>query len=302
MTNSTIRVSLFAVILLATDAAAVEFKFAPPDGLECDQYLKTSSVTELKGIGDDVPKREDVSDSVAHAKYEKAPTGYKVKTTIKSVDMTRDGKPAVDPVSKLLAGREFTMDVQSNGKASDVHGYDDFIDAVLASVPAEVRTMVSKSLNADSMANREIMEWNSRVGDFVGKQAEAGDVWEGDSEYPLPTGPVKFKSLTRISKIEDRAGHPIVTLNFTYAADGAATRKMMDDVQKGLKPLTKGIEVKIGEPSIQGTGERVIDASTMSIERESISRTITMPMDVPEKGRATMVRTETHEYKFKCNK
>jgi hypothetical protein len=192
------------------------------------------------------------------------------------------------------------MDLDSEGKVTDLHGYDAVIKDLLAALPPETRQQMEKVLTVESFRERETADWKGRVADFVGLEVEQGQVIESDTEFPLPSGALKFKTLTRFSKIENRGGRPMVTIHFAYAADGAGAKAMMERVLKDIAGLNNGLEFKVDEPTVQGGGERVIDASTMTIETETIARTIAMPMDVPGHGKAVMVRTESRTYRNTC--
>lgn len=292
-------VSVLGILASASTVAAVEFRFAPADGLECDQHYNSSVI---KDVGDAAPRREDTTESITHLKFEKVAQGYRVTATTKSWQMKRDGKPVDHPMTKLLIGREIVLDVGADGVLKNVHGYDDLLKDMMTTLPPEAQKAMAGVLNAEMMRNREIAEWNGRIAGFVGKNAEEGDVWEGEDEFSLPTGPIKFTSLTQFSRIDVRDGRPMVTINFAYAADGKAAKKMMEHVQQGLSPMGAEIPTTAAEPTIRGGGERVVDASTMNIEREKVKRVISAPLQMPGGSQAVMTRTETKEYAFKCNK
>ena len=292
---------VLSTIFIAASAGpsgAVEFKFAPADGLECVQNLKTSRSSKIQGV--DEAKREEVSQSVTNLKYEKVADGYRVTSTIQSAENKRDGKVVEDPFTKVLVGRRLVSDIASNGELKDVHGYDELVRDLLAQVPAEARPTMEKVMTTENLREREKAEWNGRIAEFVGKEAKEGDIWDAESEVPLPTGAVKFTTATRVSKVEEKDGRPMVTINFAYGADGTAAKAMMDRVLKDLAGLAQGLEIATEEPSITGGGVRVVDASTMTIERETVSRVISMPVDIPQVGKKVMIRTETKEYGTKC--
>lgn len=285
------------LIASAQATAAVEFRFAPPDGLECDQYYKSRVI---KDLGVAAPRRADATESVTHLKFEKVAQGYRVTATTQSGQMTRDGNAVDDPITKVLIGREIVMDIGSDGVLLEVHGYDEFLKDLMATLPPDAQKALAGTLNAEVLRNREIAEWNGRIAAFVGKTVNEGDVWESEDEFTLPTGPVRFTSLTEFSRIDVRAGRPMVTINFAYAADGDAARKMMETVRQGLSGLGAEVPSILSEPTIHGGGERIIDASTMTIEREKLNRVISAPFDMPDGSRAVMTRTEDKEYVFKC--
>jgi hypothetical protein len=113
-----------------------------------------------------------------------------------------------------------------------------------------MQSALAPSLSADALRQKEIDEWDARIGDFVGKRVEQGDVWEGEGEFASPAGPVKFASLTRFSKVESRGGRPIVTIDLAYAVDGVLVQKAMELVQNGVADLGKHMPVEAHVSSV----------------------------------------------------
>lgn len=267
--------------------------------MECDQNLKSTKTTMVQGHDDS--RRVESGESSTHLKYEKTATGYKVHSSVKSAEMKRDGKTLEEPFTKAIIGRELVLDLGPNGEIRDVTGYDKLIEDMLAALPAETREAASKIMNADSLKERDKAEWNGRITEFVGKQAKEGETWEGQSEFPMQTGSVKLQSTTRFTKIDESKGKPIVTIEFAFAMDGADAKAVIEKTLKDISSLTKGFDPKVGEADVQGGGERTIDASTMTISHETVTRNIAMPMELPQVGKAVVLRTETREFTNVCN-
>jgi hypothetical protein len=295
------RIPALTLALLAATAgssSAVEFHFAPADGLECDQRLSSTKTTTVQGHEDS--RRVESGESVTHLRYEKVADGYKVRSHVQSAAVKRDGKTLEEPFTKAIIGRELVMDLGPNGELIRVEGYDKLIADMLAALPEDAREAAAKVMTTASLEERDRAEWNGRISEFVGKKAKEGETWDGESEFPMPSGPVKLKSTTRFAKIDESSGKPLVTIDFAFAADGPDVKAVVERTLKDVSSLTKGFEPKIGEATAQGGGQRVIDASTMTISRETVTRNISMPMDVPQVGKAVIVRTETREYTTDC--
>ena len=298
------RLILTAVTVLAmvVNADAVEFKFAPADGLECEVTVTSSTIQDA---GELAPVKKQSNVGVSHRKYRKTDGGYQITETTKSVEMTRDGKRISSPMVDAALGSVVVWNIGADGAVASLDGYDQLVKKMLSSAPVESRSVLEKSVTADALRNRDIAEWNGRIAEFVGLEVNEGDLVEGKSEFAIPGGAIEYHSLTRFSKIEVRDGRPIVTINFSYDADGDAVKTMMDRIVKDVASIgdhpPAGLDkVKLTKPTISGGGERIIDASTMVIEREKITRVISMPVTVSEGVSATVIRKETKEYTYNC--
>jgi hypothetical protein len=71
---------------------------------------------------------------------------------------------------------------------------------------------------------------------------------------------------------------------------------MLKDIQAAAS--VSGPGPKVGGAKLSGGGERLIDPATMLIYRETSTRTIKMPMNVPGRGIVTVRAQETRGYSY----
>lgn len=289
--------ALAGTLALASTASALEFRFAPPDGHECDQKMKNTVTTVIRSGNETVANRLDSSDSVTHVRIAKADGGYRITSKATSGEMSRDGKPVTDSITKLLVGQELTMDVGPDGKATEVKGYEPLVKSILDKLEPGARERLSAVFNAQALRDKDIADWNGKVAAYVGKELKEGDVWERKDSIPMSAAPLEYTALTKVAKIETKDGRTLVTLEFAYERDGDAARQLLDKGTALSRPAGE-----LGKPEIHGTATRVVDAATMDFLRETETRVITAPIQVPGKGPSTVERTEKREYTLECSK
>jgi hypothetical protein len=292
---------LLALVSLALASVAgakeAQFRFAPADGLECDQHIRRETIREA-GIGG--PEQTTVAEGVTHVVNRRTEAGYEITAIIRSARMTVNGKQVDDPFTKVMIGKPVVYDVRPDGSLRDIRGYEALMEDVRKSFPEEIQETMLKVFRPEMLHAREEAEWNGRVTSFISKTVKVGDVWEGVEDFPLPSGAIRFTSLTAFPKIEERGERTMVTVRFAYEADPTAARALLTDVLKSVMPVSAGPAPRIGETSLRGGGERIVDARTMNMPSERVWRDIHFPVEVRGVGTAMAVRHDRTEYRNEC--
>ena len=184
-----------------------------------------------------------------------------------------------------------------DGKLQDVRGYDKIVDVLNAKFP-EAAADWSAAIDAAEMAAQEKSEWEATVGRFAGKQAQIGDVWNGNEAFALGgQGDVSVLASVRFARFVPCGGRRCVQLDLTFGSEGQAAGNEVANVfedaahNKGQWVGQTGSAVT----GVSGRGERVIDPATMDLVSEKIERTIRILVDVPGEGKLPMVIRETSE-------
>lgn len=274
----------------------IRFEFNPPDGAVFEQTSVRTRTLELP-----TGPRTDVSETKSRETVSKSKDGFEIKSKFIHSTISRNGQPIANPVSAAMEGLEVTFTVGKGGQLRDIKGFSGIIDAVKAKFPGPVAQMMIPLFNEDSLVQRERAEWEGRYGGFVGKTVEIGDVWVGEDDYPLPSGgTAKFYSATTFDSIVDCGGKKCVRIKFNYDTSSEDLAKLVGEAAEALAKaagadssvvqLTSGID-------ITGSGERIVDPSTMIIQSERIERTIKLEMDVAGQGPQPATIHEIREYK-----
>jgi hypothetical protein len=276
------------------------FRFNPPDGIE---FLQTLTITKVQEIGE-LRKQTDVNVSKAQIVIRKKPDGYTATAKLLSIVMTRDGKPFNNPVMSVMADLEVTYEFDKEGRLTAVRGFDVLKSRIQDRFDPQMAMALSAFLTEEAMVNKEEAEWNGRIGNFIGRTVELGDVWTDTEEFPLPMGKTAaFHTATKFAEEKKCGGSNCLRVEFFYHSKPAALEKL---VGKTLSELSKAagaeVEAEVSGMEIAGSGERLIDPDTMLIYAERIERTVKAQMDVPEHGNVAAVTKETREYEFDYGK
>ena len=277
-------------------SGAIKFEFNLPDGAVYEQTSTRTRTLEMPS-----GPRTDVSETKSRETVTKTGDGFAIKSKFLYSTISRDGQPIANPISAAMEGLEVTFSVGPDGQLREIKGFSGIIDAVKAKFPGPVAQMMIPLFNEDSLVQRERAEWQGRYGGFVGKSAEIGDVWRGQDDYTLPTGgTAKFYSATTFDSLVDCGGKKCVLVKFAYNSSSEDLAKLIGEVAGGLAQaagadsgvvqLTSGVE-------ITGSGERIVDPSTMLIHSEKIKRTIKLEMDISGQGPQPATMHEIREYK-----
>jgi len=271
---------------------SIEFSFNPPDNLSYYQTLKSTKVMDMGELG----KRTEISEFRAKIDVKKDSTGFSLTTTPVSVKMLRDGQEISDPILTLLQKIVFKYTIDNEGQIISVKGFENLLDLMLESLPPQMIQPISSVLNKETLAKKEIAEWNSRIGDFAGLKTSLGQVFAGTDEFLLPTGKsATYYTVTKIAEKTKVGNDECLRITFSYNSDKAALRELFGEVVDNISESTEAGSTN-SEISIEGEGERVINPSNMLIYSEKIKRTLRMELDIPNKGKISTTRQEERTY------
>ncbi|MBZ0165356.1 MAG: hypothetical protein K8I00_01025 [Candidatus Omnitrophica bacterium] len=283
--------------VLAPDVSlADKFVFNPPDGIT---YKETATMTRSKDMGS-FGKQVDKSEQFMDVRIQRTPEGYNILSTLRDMTFTRDGQKITEPFLTAMLGISMEYQLDPLGYIQDITGLAAVLDKMLASMP-DLPPTVKQVLSEDALKNKSMTEYNGRIGDFIGKTFEIGDVWSTESEFTLPDGTtIDYLSVIRFKSMEPCGQTRCVRVEYVYDADPATLKNFVQDIYDELDPAVKqNLEkLTVTETRINGSGTRLIDPATMLIYDEELNRTISVPMALPEQGKIPVVMTETRVYQF----
>jgi hypothetical protein len=281
----------------ASSKPRFSFRFHPPDGTT---FVQTLVMTRTTQIGPSM-RRTDVTTTRTRVTIRKSPQGYTLVATPISATMTRDGRPVGSPVLEALSKLTVTYEIDAKGKIAAIRGYENVAQALRASLPPETAATMARTLTPEALVRREKSEWDGRVGRYVGRSAGAGDSWVTTDEFPLPDGgKAVFHSATRFDAAPGSAQAPRLRMKFRYDTDAEALTRLTGKPIRNL-PRKAGVSTnnsQISDVAIKGSGERLVDPTTMLIYEESATRTVTMKMEIPGQGRHNAVTEEKRVYRY----
>jgi hypothetical protein len=285
----------------ANEKNEIVFSFAPKDGTVFSQKLTMLREKDLGSLGVQL----DESESITKVEFKKVKDGWEVLATPVSAVMKRNGQVIQSPVVDLLSKLTITYILDKNGHITDVRGYEKLISMINSKFPPQVAQKLSSLINSDLLKQKEITEWNGRIGDYLGKSISIGDTWNFSAPFQLPNGKsLNYNVKILFSSLEPCGRNKCVKIDqvFDSAADGLSSF-----ASEVVKTISVGVEEdqekKMPEngnnnSTIQGKITRLIDPSTMLIYKEELDRIIEMEMEIPGVGKLPAIMTEKRIYEF----
>lgn len=283
-------------LLPPLSAQEITFTFHPPDSIT---FLQIQTIVKNTDMGQ-MDTIDEVVELVTRMTITRTMDGYSVTATPLSITATRNGQPVDDPILALAQNIVVDYHLDKSGKLVKIGGYERLKDIMREIIPAEICEALSAVLNEEALKQRDAAEWNRRIGNFVGMRAIPGDSWAAIDSIPIPTGEhVTFYSLTRHGGQAECDNHQCVKLVFDYNSDASALTALANDSLGGLLGrAADSFSSGTSEARIVGSGQRLIDPSTMLIYYEVVERTLTGKMTRSDQVDADVVETERREYKY----
>ncbi len=288
-----------AVSLWSQEAAeppeTVRFTFAPPDGTVYLQTVETTRRKQFEGLGSQTDETRSVAEVTVHA----VESGYEIVSKTVSARSTRDGAPLPDPISDILKQAVIRYRVDHHGVVSSIEGFGGLVDRLVGQVPAEVAQALAAALGEEALVARATAEWNGRITDFAGTEAEVGKVFEAQVPFALPNGSeVVYDLRTWVSGLEPCEQSRCARIELRYDSDASALSDLLESTGKALSGLADGFELSASGSRIVGGGWRLMDPSTMLIYHEDLHRTISMEVEIPGYGKVPSRLEEERVYSF----
>ena len=289
----------FPAIAAAADRPTT-FRFNPPNGTTYVETMETTRKTDLGQLG----HRLDQSKVVSRTTLTKARPGYRGREVALAWTLTRNGQRAPDPIASLMKDLTLTYDVSDNGQLLAVRGVNQFLKRVRQLGAATAQALAG--VPSEEVLIRKIKaEWDGRVARFVGRKAKFGDLWIAADPYELPTGGTLtyFSAITLAGRAK-RDGHECVKIEFKYNTDAAALGKLLGKTMAEVTAAAgiSGTPANVAGATLAGSGWMLADPDTMLTYGQEFERRMTLPMDIPGRGRVMAKVVETKRYTYKYRK
>lgn len=274
---------------LAQDAAApVKFTFAPPTPLTYVEESVTRRATIISG--------QDAGDEEATVRIKTTVTkegeGFKISAEPQSSVLTRGGKPVKDKVWDVLSATPVTYHLDPAGKLKSIEGYAGVLAAASKVASRDVRKTLEAAMSEKSLVEKETAQWNSRIGDFIGREAVRNSVWVTEGVYPLPGGTAaNFFVVTLFDRVLEQDGRKLARLRFFLTADRDTIQTRVNDMARDVVKGVPRPRPLINPPgfAISGQGERLVDPATMIVYSEKSTREILVSLPGRDKDSAIPV-------------
>lgn len=277
----------------------IRFSFAPGDKMSFLQKLSTRKEKDMGAKGTQL----DEFVGTTRITISRTNVGWDVLAEPKGIHVTRNGQVVDNPIVNLLSSAVITYKLDPGGNIVDVEGYEAFVEGISKQLPAQVFKQLAPVINVEAMKAKEIAEWNSRFGDYLGAEVAIGDSFVAKVPFQLPNGPtLEYDVKTIISAVEPCAETSCIRIdqNYDTEADDMAklSGEIVNNVVKEILPEGPKSRSENNSARISGNVLRLIDPKTMLIYKEELRRVMDMTTDIPGEGLIPIKMTETRSYEF----
>ncbi len=276
---------------------SVTFTFAPPAPLT---YTEQTTSVRIMVAGGPEPI-EETGVSKVKMTITKADGGYRVVAEPVSFELTRAGKPVKDPVMEAVQSVTVTYRLGSDGSLKTIEGLGSALPAAMKKAPKELQNTLSALFNEKTLIEREKGQWNSRLGDFLGRVGHKNSVWISLGMFPMPNGTqASYYIVALFMGMVKQDGRDLVKLKLMFTEDASRIPTLVNDTVRDVVPdLPKPPVIQTVKGfSITGSGERLIDPSTMLIYAEKSSRDMQWIMPAGKDSSMPVLLQETGESRF----
>lgn len=309
MNTQALRFTLIALLFLTAllRAAAdqpdrVTLVFAPPASKVMDEKARMTITSSMKDMsmsygidGTSVTKITKLEDG-----------GYLFDTKIGSLDFTNNGPEQMDMLGQIL-GSSLMSAVKtfysSDGKVERIEGLDEMRRNLASYLPPELAGLAEMKVDNDLILKQKRLEFQNRLGRFVGKTVNIGDLWLDSTSVPFPGSfggtPFPIYRATRIIGWEKMANCDVLLITIINHANPEGLAKVINRPVKDVKaagpakpaPLPKGM-------SLYTVINLAVDPLTMRVFSESIDTRISFSGTTASGEKMTAYGHIAEDHKF----
>jgi len=269
------------------------FRFAPPDGTT---YTEAVVVVQLVDFGEG---RTSSRQSVLKTKVDirKLAVGYNIVSTL-LYGQTTGGAGEPGAALEALQGVPLTYEIDGQAHLISVTGAAQVRQKLEEALPSELAAAMAATLSDEGVLAAARSDWNRRVLSYVGVPAQVGEAWVDVEEFTLPSGgTVDYYSAHRVAGVEDVAGVRCLRVEFTNSRDPAALRPFLGP---NAEALLTGKPPLPGSDTLSGSGNRVVDPTTLLCYGEEVDQKVTTTVAVPGNPSVpvTIDQRKTYDYDY----
>lgn len=272
------------------------FRFQPPDGARFKVQYTQQRVRTLEGQ----PPTRDESESLTEGSFRRIGNQFEYQPRIVTMSMRRNGVAVNDPTLPLLTGLQVTYVISAEGEATAIRGFDGFDTLLKSRLPPQIAAALAPLINERVLVQRETAEWNARYAEFAGGKFRIGEVIDADAPQTLPTGEtLRYTVRTSFPRWESCPAGRCVRIEQIYESDATALAQTAARLTGQLMAGTsQPAPAAPAAAQISGSLTRLIDPQTMLIYTEQVRRTLTMRVQLPDRGLVPMVQEESRTYTY----
>ena len=253
-----ILVSAQLVYAAEPSDTSITFTFAPPTET---RYTETVHITRQKQATTGGMRTDELTSS-SNISIQQTPVGWEVVVKPAEYGLKLNGRRVLDPFADLQSKVTITHHLDSKGQIinTDVD-YAALMNLLSRELPpqelANVTPMIQQK--AGELREKAAAEWKARVGEFIGRTARVGDVWEQDVSFADPVkGERSCRVRTEVSAVEACPAGSCVRITQTFyssPADNSSLGAAIGTLTRLVDPSTMLIYEEKAEAAMEGEKE-----------------------------------------------
>lgn len=274
----------------------VKFVFNPPAPLTFTE----ETITRRATIAADVDPDVETSRLVTGVSVAKVDNGYTYSMQPLSFVVEKGGKVISDPILDIIQTNRYVLNIDSAGRVTRVSGHEGVKEAALKIAPREMAPAIEKMLDPKLLAEKEIANWDGRIGDFAGTMAKKNHVWIRQATFPMPSGADgKYYVASVFTGMVEQDGRQLARIRFLFTTDQARLRVQLNDLARDIINDIPPVQPLPASPgfTITGQGERLVDPATMLIHEEKAQRNVQITVAVGKDSSTSVIIEEFRETK-----
>jgi hypothetical protein len=219
--------------------------------------------------------------------------GYVMTTRPGKAKLWRSDGGRVGAIAYVPFESALTYELDAEGRALSIRGFEDVIERVMKMAINDEERQAAPSVTPAVLEAARISEWQGMVADWHGVEGCIGEVINGESELPLPTGAVKFTSATRVAGYVDCPLGRCLELDERYDSDAGAMESWLSG--SVLKPMAAAVS----KSQLSGSVKTVLDPQTLRLVSIRGQRTLGLSVEVAGQALpAKLVESQQHDFEY----
>lgn len=263
---------LICLVHISIAEPAIKFQFNPDTSRT---VLQTVDITRTI-VMPDTPVQTDKSTSEIKIRYSKLPNGFIMKAIPQSIAQTRNDVEVDNPLYAITINNPLTYTINTAGQITSITGFDGYLRTLYNRFEKKAADNIKPLIQTEVIKEREVEEWQNRVGNWISKTGNVGDEWTQNVTHQLPNGEdITYPLTSKIVKWETVNDKPYLRITQRWASED---------------------QTRI--PTIKGQLVRLIQPDTCEIIAEKTSEEIRFMLNIPKRGPTPVTIREKRTYEI----
>jgi hypothetical protein len=279
--------------VVAFGAEPITFTFNPPTEISyTEQYVRTTRAISPRS------RSQRSAETTGTTRIARDGDGYRYTTTVTTCRMLKDGRAAPDAFTDLMLNLPLSLRVSARGAVTGVEGYAAFRERIEAQAPAQVKALMLQAAADDVILAGEQQKWQERIGRFIGKTVEVGQLWLDTTVAAVPNSTmlVVYRA-TAFAEHTTVQGKSALRIKVLCSNDPAVLARALDKPIEEIIAISKEPLPKTKYP-YTSKGELVLDPATMLLVSDISEETAMFDIKTQNGAVVPLTITERKELRY----